>query len=176
MKIFLKHLDTLDKESITKIKKDILQMQGETAQILCGPHGKPYLEGNPWYFNLSHSGEYLLFVRADHEVGVDIQLKRECNVENLTKKCCTSKEREWVLEACSEEEKKDRFYQIWCRKEAYGKYLGCGLTEAIFGTNTQNFLDTITFLEYDILEGYQICICCKKEEKIEEITHLPEGL
>lgn len=176
MKIYLIHLQDAGKEIKEQVKRDILQKLQAPEELIYGPHGKPYIPGNPWYFNLSHSGEYLIFVQSQYEVGVDIQLKRDCDVEKLSKKCCTAEERQWILDSGSKEEKRNRFYQIWCRKEAYGKYLGCGLTTEVFQENTHNLLDTITFLEYDILEEYQICICCNKEEKREEIIRLPEGL
>lgn len=176
MKIYLVHLQDAGKEAIEQVKEKLFKMLQVSAEVIYGPHGKPYIAGNPWYFNISHSGEYLILVQSRYEVGVDIQLKRSCDVEKLVKKCCTQEEKQWILEGGSKEDKLHRFYRIWCRKEAYGKYLGCGLTTEVFAKNTQNLLDTITFLEYDILEEYQICICCNKEEKSEEIIRLPEGL
>ena len=37
------------------------------------PSGKPYIEGNPIYFSLSHSGEYAVCITENKPVGVDIQ-------------------------------------------------------------------------------------------------------
>jgi len=32
-------------------------------------HGKPYVEGNPWYFNLSHAGNYAVGAFAEAPAG-----------------------------------------------------------------------------------------------------------
>lgn len=165
------------KETVQKLLKRVWNESAEgTPELVYGPHGKPYIKGNPWYFNISHSGEYLLFVQGRYEIGADIQMLRSCNIKRLAEKCCTEEERQWIFETVSDQERLHRFNRVWCRKEAYGKYLGCGLNEEVFTKNTHNSLDTITFLEYDILEGYHICICCKKEEESEETVHLLEGL
>lgn len=181
MKIYLIHIKENSKKTQKEAAHKLLEKlwgesSGGTPELVHGPHGKPYVKGNPWYFNISHSGEYLLLVQGQYEVGVDLQNMRPCNFKRLSKKCCTEEEREWILEDVSEQERLNRFYRVWCRKEAYGKYLGCGLTQEVFAKNTLKTLDTIRFLEYDILEGYHICICCKREEEREEAVHLLEGL
>ena len=45
-------------------------------QIKYGVHGKPYLENVPFYFNISHSGEYVICAYDDKPVGADIQLMK----------------------------------------------------------------------------------------------------
>lgn len=203
MKIYLVHLKEGGREYQRRVARRLIEMQWndtemselktqwndtemselktqrndtEMPELEYGLHGKPYLKGNPWYFNVSHSGEYLLFVQGQYEIGADIQRMRPCDVAKMTGKCCTPQERDWVLSGGTAEEQLRRFYSVWCRKEAYGKFLGCGLTEEVFTKNTQNPLEGIVFLEYDMLEGYHICICCKEEEEREETVHLLEGL
>ena len=40
-------------------------------------NGKPYIEGNPVYFNLSHSGNMAMCVISDTRVGCDIELMKK---------------------------------------------------------------------------------------------------
>ena len=41
-----------------------------------GREGKPYFRDLPFYFNLSHSGDYVLCVLSEAEIGADIQQHR----------------------------------------------------------------------------------------------------
>lgn len=47
----------------------------EDYRIGKGPYGKPYIRGisRPVFFNLSHSGKYLVCALSDREVGIDIE-------------------------------------------------------------------------------------------------------
>lgn len=47
-----------------------------------GEHGKPFLSYRPsLHYNISHSGEYVVCILADQEVGIDIQIHRKANYE-----------------------------------------------------------------------------------------------
>lgn len=47
---------------------------GFSPQILRTENGKPYIEGNPLYFSLSHSGKHGVIAVCDKPVGVDLEL------------------------------------------------------------------------------------------------------
>ena len=47
------------------------------ARIMHNANGKPYLEGNPLFFSLSHSGSTALIAVCDSPVGIDFELKRD---------------------------------------------------------------------------------------------------
>ena len=40
------------------VRRELPEWAGKDARelLVYGPHGKPFLKGNPFYFNLSHSG------------------------------------------------------------------------------------------------------------------------
>lgn len=148
----------------------------EQAEFAVGEHGKPYIIGHPIFYNISHSGQYVVLVTAESEVGVDIQEKKLMRPEPLAKRFFAEAEQQ-VLDACdSVKEQEDLFFHIWCRKEAYGKYLGLGLLGDVLKTNVLEDRKGCCFQEYGGLENYQISICCGKEEKIEEVVNLFEGL
>ena len=148
----------------------------ENAEFAKNEHGKPYIVGTPIHYNISHSGQYVVLVAAKTEVGVDVQEKKLARMEAMAKRFFVEEEWKAFFECGSEEEKRDLFFYIWCRKEAYGKYLGTGLNAEVLKTNVLETIEDVQFIEYEAVEGYQICICCGKEESIEEVISVFEGL
>lgn len=148
----------------------------EQAVFAKNEHGKPYIIGHPIHYNISHSGQYVVLVTAEREVGVDVQEKRAARMESVAKRFFAEEEWQAVSECESEEEKRDLFYRIWCRKEAYGKYLGIGLSNNLLGINVLEELDNIKFHDLEIIENYQISICSRKGENLEKIVSVFEGL
>ncbi|MBQ5708780.1 MAG: hypothetical protein IIV62_02340, partial [Anaerotignum sp.] len=85
-------------------------------QIKYGAHGKPYLEDVPFYFNLSHSGEYVICAYDDRPIGADIQLKKGTIPSRLNKIYSELEMKRYSI--LNEKEQKDFFYNIWTRKES----------------------------------------------------------
>lgn len=146
----------------------------QRIEILTGAYGKPYLKNSTKQFNISHSGEYVVLAFSDNVLGVDIQEKRDCRREAIVRRFFTTAEQE-AFAAAEDCRKTDLFYHIWCRKEAYGKYLGVGLQESVMQKDVCSPIDGCHFIEYEMI-GYQISICCGKEEELEEVIDLSEGL
>lgn len=168
------------------------------AKFATGEHGKPYIKGHPIHYNISHSGQYVVLVVANSEVGVDVQEKKDKRVENMCKRFFSKAE--WqAFEACETiEAQEDLFFYIWCRKEAYGKFLGVGLNQQVLQCNVLSEetdpscdyvegsmadeqkemirLAACNFQDLDTIEGYQISICSRKGENIEKIIRVFEGL
>ena len=111
----------LEEESARRGIRDV------RARVVYGPHGKPYLTGNPFYFNLSHSGEYALCAVCDREVGCDIQVIGSVR-EALLRRRLHSKERDYILSGADEREQAERFTRIWTLRECYVKQTGIGLS------------------------------------------------
>lgn len=148
----------------------------EKVEFAKNEHGKPYIVGHPIHYNISHSGQYVVVAVANSEIGVDIQEKKSVRMDDMARRFFSKEEWQAFFACDSKEEKKDLFFHIWCRKEAYGKYLGTGLNTKVLQTNVLVDLDNIQFIEYEAVEGYQISICCGKEESIEEVISVFEGL
>ena len=95
--------------------------------------GKPYAIGLDVHFNISHSGCLAVCAVSDRPVGIDVQLMRPVR-SALTRKACTPGELKYVQDASGFGETLTgealvRFYQIWCTKEAYFKWLGTGIRD-----------------------------------------------
>lgn len=79
--------------------------------------GKPYFENIPLKFSISHSGERVIAAVSEREIGADIERRREVN-EGIAGRFFTARELQ-----------RD-FFEIWTKKEAYGKCKG-GITAAL---------------------------------------------
>lgn len=116
--------------------------------------GKPFFPELPdIHFNFSHSGEYVACAFSDREIGLDLQEHRKAHTSilRIAKRFFTSEEYEAILSLpggspagignsagspADPDNSADRlllFYRFWTIKEAYLKYLGCGLRGGMNG-------------------------------------------
>ena len=86
--------------------------------------GKPYLEGIPLHFSISHTGKLWGCLISPRNAGLDIQEKRKVNFNKLAERFFLNEEIEFVREKGI-----DGFFDIWVRKEACVKYYGTGLRD-----------------------------------------------
>ncbi|MFG6358425.1 MAG: 4'-phosphopantetheinyl transferase superfamily protein [Acetatifactor sp.] len=150
-------------------------------QAAYGLHGKPYIADVPWHYNLSHSGDYVALAMGDAPVGIDIQQMRPYR-DTLVRRFFAEREAAAYertgetaayertgaaagpgerLYADRESAYGDRtafFYMLWCRKEAYGKLRGTGLTEDVLKRNMLEDVDARLY-EYSEIPGYRVCVC-----------------
>ena len=74
-------------------------------------------------FSLSHTQGAVAVAISDSPVGIDIEEIKERDITALSRRALTERERE-ELDASPPEDRLTRFYEIWCKKEAYFKTLG----------------------------------------------------
>lgn len=98
----------------------------ENLHISTNQYDKPYVSGNPVFFNLSHSNNFWGIVFCeDIEIGIDVEhVNEQKNFRDIIQYYFTDKEQTKVLEAESQVYK---FYEIWTRKEALLKTMGVGI-------------------------------------------------
>lgn len=89
---------------------------------------KPYLASHPWlHFNISHSEDYAAIVFSRKKVGLDIEyLSNDFKFTDLFPDIFDDHERLVIQNA---DDKKNAFYTLWTRKEAFVKALGKGIDE-----------------------------------------------
>ncbi len=114
--------------------KKVLEENDIQDKIIYNEYGKPYLENNPLYFNISHSGIYTALVISDAEVGIDIEKI------HMPKNA--------LLHVCNEEEKRliksvEDFTIMWVKKESYVKYLGIGISYGLKNVDTTKIKDFV---------------------------------
>ena len=139
-----------------------------------GINGKPYLKGeNMPFFNISHSGDYVICAVSDREVGCDIQSKAEIKAgeaEKLAGRFFCKSEAAYVSAGEDEEIRRDRFCRMWTTKESFIKQSGAGLSAELSSfelvcdekcaTINKIYSDKkIVFFEPDIDPDYCCTVC-----------------
>lgn len=135
----IKMLPAVYEENTTRYKREIDQVRhligimlmismcpekSHTYTIKRGAYGKPYVVEFPdYYYNISHSGDYVVCATSPSKVGVDIQIK-----EYLTPAGWELFMNTHEIEKCR---KNNIAGMIWSAKEAITKYVGCGLSDQI---------------------------------------------
>lgn len=136
-------------------------------QIYYTLNGKPHVKN--LFFNLSHSGDYVILGVGDCQLGVDIEKVSKFH-SNVAKRMFTTKEQSWLGEDVK------RFYQLWTLKESVMKACSKGLAIAAnsfevlpFFQNKSVIVDGITYYgTVTEFEEYFISVCQTKHiEKIE---------
>ncbi len=84
------------------------------------PLGKPYLENNPIYFNLSHSRDVVAYSFSMMPVGVDIELNRDVRNPSTILKRILSEDTLGYMSDYS-------FFETWTKIESFVKCLGLSL-------------------------------------------------
>ncbi len=101
--------------------------------------GKPFLKNKQITFNISHSGNWSVIVCSTNNSGIDIEKIGKPPYEIMYKNF-TQSEIEQIQEY-SNEDKVEKFYQIWTLKESYIKMLGKGLTKPLDSFSIDAFSD-----------------------------------
>lgn len=87
-------------------------------KILKNNFGKPYIEGDPLYFSISHSEDILCVAVSDFLCGVDIEfLGHKCKNEHILSHFCPQERAEAA-------ESELEFLKHWTAREAYVKAVG----------------------------------------------------
>jgi 4'-phosphopantetheinyl transferase len=133
-----------------------------------GPHGKPFLmkDNVPslMHFNVSHSGNGAVYAFSlDAEVGVDIEdTTRTTEVMAIAERFFTADEVK-ALKGLQKERRRDYFFYLWTRKEAFLKAIGKGLTQAldsvdVCGLQIINNGQQWMLSSLDVARPYCICV------------------
>ena len=120
-----KRLSVAAGELIRNAIADEFNIDAKDLRFRTGKSGKPYVENVKVEFSISHSGNIAVCAISDKPVGVDVEFIRDVNV-NVAKRLFTLDEQNYVFEKWALS--KQRFFEIWTRKEAYVKMLGRGIS------------------------------------------------
>ncbi len=98
-------------------------------------HGKPYAKDLNVEFNISHSADMVVCAVDATPVGVDIEKIRPVDL-NTVKRIFNEEETRYIFGRAPDVEDYNhylndavlqRFFELWTKKEAYGKFVGMGL-------------------------------------------------
>lgn len=156
------------------------EISNESISFSHNPFGKPLLENSNLHVNLSHSGDIVICVVSNAEVGIDIE-KHTNSFKHIINFMHEDERKKLILEGMN----KDALFQQWCLKESYIKYTGkglfCKLDSFKILFNEKDLLIEESNLEYspkfellNISEGYSSAICYKYG-KISKISKVSEA-
>ncbi len=125
-------------------------------EIHYSPEGKPFVVGEN-YFNISHSGDYVVLAEADRTIGVDIEKVTDIGLDDGLKHIAlTEKEKSWVKDSLL------RFYFVWTRKESLIKCEGSGFISEPNEIETLNepvnYRGNIYCIESFMIDGHVISL------------------
>ena len=139
-------------------------------------YGKPFLVDNHHvYFNISHAGHYVSCAISDEPVGVDVELIKTVDLK-IAERFFAPDEIAYIMD----DESKQRFYEVWTKKESRIKWEGLGLSKSlpsfsVFDKNEQ-------LIYHKALQNDEAIfhICSMKEEtptiKVMDITAFMQSI
>ncbi len=102
-------------DQIRSLLSSYLKNQLSREELLKNENGKPYFLNGP-YFNISHSGRYVLMAVSTAEIGVDIEEIKNKDMSSLVR-IFNEAEAKMIKEHSD-------FYYLWCAKESLIKCMG----------------------------------------------------
>ena len=164
----------LSRKKETKVQRTIAYMllkycvteeyPGEkTGDFSYEEHGKPFIEGVGYHFNLTHTKSAAACVISDMPVGIDIQDIITDEKKVMKKACCAAE----IKRLAESEDPRREFTKLWTLKEAYVKQKGSGIWDSIdqldFSERKGNPLVKGNRFFYIIEENrYVIAVCLEK--------------
>lgn len=126
------------------------------AKILKNEYGKPFLSDGR-FFNISHSGKYVLFALSDCEIGCDIEQFHYVNAARTGRTVFTDGEMNLLL---TRADRLGAFFNLWTKKESLLKCMGEGfhrsaksvdVRSAVFEEKGRSyFMKTWNFSDYTV--------------------------
>ena len=147
----------------------ILYKSGKVEKLTFtyGGNGKPYLKDKRVFFNISHSGNYVICSISESEIGCDVQILSEYK-ERIAKRFFTEEEHK-ILN--SSENPSEDFTRLWTLKESVLKKNGEGITGGLSAFCFADCLYENSFIKFGYhfkvsrTDGAYISVCSDKEEK-----------
>ncbi len=79
------------------------------------------------HISISHTGKLWGILIGDKPCGLDLQYEVECDYEKIADRFFKPMEAHYIKAGkCSNQMERDRFFQLWTVREAYGKMIGKG--------------------------------------------------
>ncbi len=148
--IDLKKHNIDQKQASAFLKKTVLK----DAEIFCTENGKPYCKD--LFFNVSHSGDFVVLCTAEKEVGIDLEKIRDVNFK-IADRCFNENESVST---------KEEFFKMWTKKESIIKCFGKTVGDM---KSIDSFEFSRLLRQSGFFEGYAFCVCSEDKTEIEFI-------
>lgn len=167
--------------------KKCWNLTSEDYRIDRGEKGKPFIVGvENVFFNISHSGDYVVCAVSDREIGIDIEKRAKTRMEVAGR--FFHGEEVAQLKMLEEDKQDQLFFNYWSVKESFLKYIGTGLARPLNSFIVSFSGGGVSLFERGnklplyvhacpVDDGYACHVCCEYEELtgiheifLEEIT------
>ena len=167
--------------------KKYWNLTSEDYRIDRGEKGKPFIVGvENVFFNISHSGDYVVCAVSDREIGIDIEKRAKARMEVAGR--FFHGEEVAQLKMLAEDKQDQLFFNYWSVKESFLKYIGTGLARPLNSFIVSFSGGGVSLFERGnklplyvhacpVDDGYACHVCCEYEELtgiheifLEEIT------
>ena len=146
-----------------------LMMNNEDIEFTTNEYGKPFLKtDSDFYFNISHSGNWVVCAIDCQHVGIDIEEIQPIDLD-ISKHYFSEDEHRDLM---AKEDRLSYFFTLWSLKESYIKILGKGLSHPLNAFSIKfvdekeiiikenGFVqDQYRFAQYDIDKSYKMGLC-----------------
>lgn len=154
----------------------VLGLKTEEIVFTYNQQGKPLLQNSDsLFFNISHSGEYIVLVTDSRPVGVDIEEVKKID-DRMIDHVLSESEKKFVK---SSDDKSRNFIKLWTLKESFLKAKGIGITDTlknysfdISGEKIISFCGKADIIMSEEIEGYIISVCSLTNKKQKEKPEL----
>ena len=165
---YLRHEDKLRCVTAHALLRYVLGT--EDFQIEKQPHGKPCVKNRKdFFYNLSHSGRYVVIAWGPSEVGVDVQ-RHDASVDVEAIAC-----RYFTTDECAcVRDDRMRFYEIWTKKESYLKYTGKGLCKGLGSFSALLPESGIRYRHRYLDGGYSLSLCTTENDDTFELLEIQQ--
>lgn len=167
---------------LQEVAYEVCNITPDKLEVNVGEQGKPYIKGaEDFYYNISHSGEYVVLAYGRQELGVDIERIRDKDIA-VAKRCFTDEEYAYIAGDALDDVRCDviisqdeRFFRIWTMKESYLKYTGEGISVPLNSFNVKPTELTIenTNLSFNVcrFDDYIITVCAEDVSEVEYVDN-----
>lgn len=114
--------------------KDALSREfpDESVAVFKDENGRPHVDRPGTFVSVTHAKNVVICGISDTEIGIDFEEKRKkLDPMKIAKRHFTEEEKNMLQQSGQES-----FYEIWCRKEAFSKHEGSGLSYGIKNIGT----------------------------------------
>lgn len=127
--------------------------------------GKPYMANDEFIkFNISHTQNIVSVAISEQNIGIDVETSLSVTKKQIIQLmdfCFSEKEKNYVN--YDKSGYKQRFFEVWTRREAYFKCLGCGL---LIKNNKKEISEDFYFIGIQH-KNYTISVCSEQDMNVE---------
>ncbi|MFC4304294.1 4'-phosphopantetheinyl transferase family protein [Cohnella boryungensis] len=165
---------------VRDLAKRRLRIRNREIRFSRNACGKPFVQNSPRFrYNVSHSGDWVVCVCDEEEVGIDVELVRPIDVK-LAERFFHPTEYKQIIEK-EGRERWEAFFKLWTLKESYVKAIGTGLRQPLSAFSFELRDDRPEFRSdmlprhfhfklYDWAPDYKLAVCAAKKIASQSLT------